>query len=184
MYACLSSPAFFSLDTSSTKTDVSVMVSWRKEKQEDQRDTEGGERCTDGGERTAGGARASTPRRLRAAFRSDSRQPVGASGTRRGRRAASSTGNAAAEAAFHVGALLGAQDQHLLLPDLQLLTGGVELLQDHLVGRGARGPGACSRVTQKALPDVHQVVLQLLVLRLQLLALRREKIQRGGETPS
>lgn len=79
---------------------------------------------------------------------------------------------------------LGAQDQHLLLTDLQLLTGGVELLQDHLVGRGARSPGAFSCVTQQASPDVHQVVLQLPVLRLQLLALRSEKIQCGGKTPS
>lgn len=59
---------------------------------------------------------------------------------------------------------LGAQDQHLLLTDLQLLTGGVELLQDHLVSWGARGPGACSWVPQQALPHLRQVMLQLLVL--------------------
>ena len=35
---------------------------------------------------------------------------------------------------------LGAQDQHLLLADVQLLGGGVELIQQHLVGRGSPGP--------------------------------------------
>lgn len=71
---------------------------------------------------------------------------------------------------------LGAQDQHLLLTDLELLTGGVELLQNHLVGRGARGPGARSCVTHQALPDLLQVMSQLLVLGLQLLTLRSKKI--------
>ena len=61
---------------------------------------------------------------------------------------------------------LGAQDQHLLLADVQLLGGGVELIQQHLVGRGARGPGPRGLVTQEALPHLRQVVLQLLVLRL------------------
>lgn len=59
---------------------------------------------------------------------------------------------------------LRAQDQHLLLADIQFLTGGVQLLQEHLVSRRARGPGACSCVTQQALPHLHQVMFQLLVL--------------------
>lgn len=77
---------------------------------------------------------------------------------------------------------LGAQDQHLLLTDLQLLAGGVELLQHHLVSWRARGPGACTCFTQQALSNLHQVMFQFLVLRLQLLTLRSEKIQcrRGG----
>lgn len=59
---------------------------------------------------------------------------------------------------------LGAQDQHLLLADLQLLAGGVELIQEHLVSWRAWCPGACRCVTQKALPHLCQVVFQLLVL--------------------
>lgn len=59
---------------------------------------------------------------------------------------------------------LGAQDQHLLLADVQLLTGSVELLQEHLVSWGTRGPRTCSCVTQQALPHLCQVMLQLLVL--------------------
>lgn len=59
---------------------------------------------------------------------------------------------------------LRAQDQHLLLADVQLLTGGVELLQEYFVSRGARGPCACSCVTQQALPHLRQVMFQLLVL--------------------
>lgn len=59
---------------------------------------------------------------------------------------------------------LGAQDQHLLLTDVQLLTGGGELLQEDLVSGGARGSGAGGRVTQKALPHLRQVMFQLLVL--------------------
>lgn len=70
---------------------------------------------------------------------------------------------------------LGAQDQHLLLADVQLLAGGVELLQEHLVSWGARGPGACSCVTQQALPHLRQVMFQLLVLGLQLLTLGKRK---------
>lgn len=73
---------------------------------------------------------------------------------------------------------LGAKDQHLLLADVQLLAGGVELVQHHLVGRGARGPGARRPVSQQALPHLRQVELQLLVLRLQLLALRSERSRR------
>lgn len=69
---------------------------------------------------------------------------------------------------------LGAQDQNLLLADVQLLTGGVELVQEHLVSRGARGPRVCSCITQQALPHLCQIVFQLLVLRLQLLTLRSE----------
>ena len=72
---------------------------------------------------------------------------------------------------------LGAQDQHLLLADLQLLTGGVELVQQYLVSRGARGPSACSCITQQALPHLCQVMFQLLVLWFQLLTLRGEKIR-------
>lgn len=69
---------------------------------------------------------------------------------------------------------LGAQDQHLLLTHVQLLAGRVELLQQHLVGRRARGAGVGRRLAQQALPHLHQVVFQLLVLRLQLLALEGE----------
>lgn len=76
---------------------------------------------------------------------------------------------------------LGAQDQHLLLADVQLLTGGVELIQEHLVGWGAWSPSACSRITQQALPHLCQVVFQLLVLRLQLLTLRGERHERYSQ---
>ncbi|PWA18858.1 hypothetical protein CCH79_00004840 [Gambusia affinis] len=71
---------------------------------------------------------------------------------------------------------LGPQDQHLLLADLQLLTGSVELIQEHLVSRRARRAGARGRTAQQALPHLGQVVPQLLVLRLQLLTLRGERI--------
>lgn len=70
---------------------------------------------------------------------------------------------------------LGAQDQHLLLTDVQLLTGGVKLLQEHLVGRRAWGGRVCRCVTQQALPHLGQVVFQLLVLRFQLLTLRVQR---------
>lgn len=75
---------------------------------------------------------------------------------------------------------LRAQDQHLLLADVQLLTGGVELLQEYFVSRGARGPCACSCVTQQALPHLRQVMFQLLVLWLQLLTLRSERVKCQG----
>lgn len=71
---------------------------------------------------------------------------------------------------------LGAQDQHLLLTHVQLLTGGAELLQEHLVGRRARSSGAGRRILQKTLPRLRQVVFQLLVLRLELLTLRRPSV--------
>lgn len=70
---------------------------------------------------------------------------------------------------------LGAQDQHLLLADFQLLAGGVKLFQEHLVSRWARGTSACGCITEKTPPHLFQVVFQLLVLRLQLLALRGER---------
>lgn len=66
---------------------------------------------------------------------------------------------------------LGAQDQHLLLADVQLLAGGVQLLQEHLVRGRARRCRAGRPVPQQALPHLSQVVLQLLVLRFQLLPL-------------
>lgn len=75
---------------------------------------------------------------------------------------------------------LGAQDQHLLLTDVQLLAGGGQLLQEHLVGGRARRSGAGRRVAQEALPHVGQVVFQLLVLRLQLLTLRSGSVSRGA----
>lgn len=59
---------------------------------------------------------------------------------------------------------LGAQDQHLLLADLQFLTGGVELFQEHLVSWRARSTGACSSVTEQTFPQLLQVMFQLLVL--------------------
>lgn len=73
---------------------------------------------------------------------------------------------------------LRAQDQHLLLAHVQLLAGGVELLQEHLVRRRARRRRAGGAVAQQALPHLGQVVLQLLVLRFQLLALQEVA---GGE---
>lgn len=71
---------------------------------------------------------------------------------------------------------LGAQDQHLLLTDVQLLTGGGELLQEHLVSRRARSSGAGRRIPQKTLPHLCQVVFQLLVLGLELLTLRSQSV--------
>ena len=59
---------------------------------------------------------------------------------------------------------LRAKDQHLLLSDIQLLAGGVELIQQHLVSRGARGPGVCSSTTQQALPHLSKIMFKLLVL--------------------
>lgn len=59
---------------------------------------------------------------------------------------------------------LGAQDQHLLFTDVQLLAGGRQLLQEHLVSRRAWSSSAGRRVPQKTLPHLCQVVFQLLVL--------------------
>lgn len=73
---------------------------------------------------------------------------------------------------------LGTQDQHLLLADLQLLTGSIELVEEHLVSGRTRCPGPRGRVAKQALPHLCQVVSQLLVLRLQLLTLRGKTVQR------
>lgn len=72
---------------------------------------------------------------------------------------------------------LGAQDQHLFLADVQLLTGRVELVQQHIVGWRAWGPRGCSCITQQTPPHLCQVMFELLVLRLQLLTLRSESVQ-------
>lgn len=83
---------------------------------------------------------------------------------------------------FFLADQLGSQDQHLLFADLQFLTGGVQLVQEHLVSRRTRRPGTCGCITQQAFPHLCQVMLQLLVFRLQLLTLQDDKVQHHGKT--
>lgn len=79
---------------------------------------------------------------------------------------------------------LRTQDQHLLLADLQFLTGSVQLIQKHLVSWRAWGPGTCSSFAKQTSPHICQVVSQLLVLRLELLTLRGSTVQELGTDQS
>lgn len=67
---------------------------------------------------------------------------------------------------------LGPQDEHLLLADLQLLVGQLELVQQEAVAVwGAGGGVVLGGLDGHGFPQLIQVVLQLLIFRLQLLPL-------------
>lgn len=68
---------------------------------------------------------------------------------------------------------LRAQDEHLFLPHLQLLVGGVQLIQQDSVRRRTRSSGTGLSAASQRLTHLIQMMFELLILRLQLLTLKR-----------